>query len=227
MTDDKSSSAKFKMTQRKILITAGPTREWMDPVRFLSNPSTGAMGIEVARAMKKSGFDVTLVLGPTMLAVPKNIKLIRIETALEMLAVVEKNIRGCFAFIATAAVGDWRFAQTSSTKLKRGRSQSATIRLVSNPDILSWVGKNKSKRPSVVVGYALETDKTKENALKKLREKNLDLIIANNPTSFGSKNIGGLWIETDLIRSFRAGSKAQLAKQLASWIKTKWKTTTI
>lgn len=213
----------------RVLITAGPTRERMDPVRFLSNPSSGSMGIQLAQALQYRGAKVTLVLGPTHLAVPSKIKTIRVESALQMHAAVKKHIAKADAFVATAAVGDWRFAKVASRKIKKG-VKNISVKLVKNPDILAEVGRmnphpalSPKGRGRLLVGFALETDNLEKNGLKKLREKNLDLIIANDPASFSSSHIRPLWMERNgNPRRLGKMSKQKLAQKLAQWLLTQW-----
>ena len=172
---------------KRILVTAGPTREKIDPVRYISNYSTGVFGYEIARAAKSRGLSVTLVSGPTFLAPPEGVKFVPVESAAEMRRAVLKFIKRSDCVIMTAAVADWRPKYSARRKIKKCGTRS--IELVENPDILAGVGRLKKKR--VVVGFALETEYLEKNALKKLKEKNLDIMVANRLTSkrsvFGNK----------------------------------------
>lgn len=163
----------------KLVVTAGPTREWIDPVRFLSNPSTGRMGFAVATAAARRGHEVTLVAGPVALPTPKGVRRIDVTTAREMLAATEAAVLGADAFVATAAVADWRPAKTAASKLKK-REMSGVLRLVRNPDILKTVSCR------VKVGFAAETDDVLAEAARKCREKHLAFIVANDVTEKGS-----------------------------------------
>ena len=163
----------------KLVVTAGPTREWIDPVRFLSNPSTGRMGFAVATAAARRGHEVTLVAGPVALPTPKGIRRINVTTAREMLAATEAAVLGADAFVATAAVADWRPAKMAVSKLKK-REMSGVLHLVRNPDILKTVSCR------VKVGFAAETDDVLEEAARKCREKRLAFIVANDVTEKGS-----------------------------------------
>ncbi len=163
----------------KMVVTAGPTREWLDPVRFLSNPSTGRMGFAVATAAARRGHEVVLVAGPVALPTPKGVCRINVTTAREMLAAVQEAVQGADAFVATAAVADWRPAQTASSKLKK-REMSGVLRLVRNPDILKTISCR------VKVGFAAETDDVLNEAARKCREKRLAFIVANDVTEKGS-----------------------------------------
>ncbi|MGB9677522.1 MAG: phosphopantothenoylcysteine decarboxylase, partial [Candidatus Ratteibacteria bacterium] len=166
----------------KVLISAGPTREYIDPVRFISNSSTGKMGYLIAEYAKKIGFDVILVSGPTYLRPPEGIKLIKVETAREMQKEILKNFPKADILIMSAAVSDWRPYRKFKNKIKRKKEW--ILKLVPNPDILKSVAKIK-KENQKIVGFALETENIIKNAIKKLKEKKLDLIIGNTPDFFG------------------------------------------
>ncbi len=161
------------------VVTAGPTREFIDPVRFLSNPSTGKMGFAVARAAARSGHDVTLVAGPVSLDTPRGVKRIDVVSAREMFAAVKEAVTAGCVFVATAAVADWRPARCASKKLKK-TEMSDTIKLVRNPDILKSVG------GCVKVGFAAETNDVLKEAMRKCREKRLAMIVANDVTEKGA-----------------------------------------
>jgi len=159
-----------------ILVTAGPTRERIDPVRFISNYSTGSFGYAIARESARRGHRTVLVSGPACLDAPRGVKLIRVESALDMKRAVEREFKGCGLVIMAAAVSDWRARTAAGKKIKRG-ARVKTLELVENPDILAGLGKRKGKR--IVVGFALETGNLAKNALKKMRNKNLDMVVAN------------------------------------------------
>jgi len=161
----------------KIVITAGPTREHLDPVRFLSNPSTGKMGFAVAAEAARRGHEVVLVAGPVSLKTPKGVRRVDVVSACEMLKAVKSAKADLL--IATAAVADWRPAKCAAKKLKKGQ-MSDTLKLVRNPDILKTV---KGLRK---VGFAAETDRVLEEAARKCREKHLEFIVANDVTKAGS-----------------------------------------
>ena len=163
----------------KYVVTAGPTREHIDPVRFLSNPSTGKMGFAVARAAAELGRDVVLVAGPVALRTPKGVRRIDVTSAREMLSAVERELDGDDVFIATAAVADWRPAECAAKKLKK-REMDGTLKLVRNPDIL------KSVRCRHKIGFAAETNDVMVEAARKCREKGLDMIVANDVTEKGA-----------------------------------------
>lgn len=161
-----------------VVITAGPTREPLDPVRFISNRSSGKMGYALARAAKARGAEVTLISGPTALLPPWGTKAVRIEQAEEMEAAVLNRLGRCDIFIGAAAVADYRPAESCQEKFKKSEHQWQ-IKLLPNPDIIQTVAKAPS-RPKLVVGFAAETENLLENARGKLSKKNLDAIVANS-----------------------------------------------
>ena len=178
----------------KIVVTAGPTREYLDPVRFLSNPSTGKMGFAVAAEAARRGHDVTLIAGPVALKTPKGVRRVDVVSAREMLAAVRNALDcangggGSVAFVSTAAVADWRPARCAAQKLKK-RQMSGVLKLVRNPDILKTISRlSKPPKPSklALVGFAAETNDVLAEAARKCREKGLAFIVANDVTEAGS-----------------------------------------
>ena len=161
---------------KNIMITAGPTREDIDPVRFISNRSSGKMGFAIAQAAREAGANVTLVCGPVNLTTPQNIKRLDIRTADEMKSVVMENISTTDIFISAAAVADYRPEIIETKKIKKAASK-LNLKLVRNPDVLSLVANLPA--PPFTVGFAAETDNVRENALAKLNSKSLDMIAAN------------------------------------------------
>ena len=170
-------------------MTAGPTREPFDPARFLSNPSTGRMGYALAAAAAARGGEVTLITGPTPLAPPAGVNVVRVETADEMFRATLNQAQGADLVLKAAAVADYRPEERSRSKLKKdtlrrrsGRREAGdraiTLRLVATPDILAELGRRR-KPHQVLVGFAAETDDLVRNARVKLRRKNLDLVVAN------------------------------------------------
>jgi phosphopantothenoylcysteine decarboxylase/phosphopantothenate--cysteine ligase len=163
---------------RKILVTAGPTREIIDPVRFISNPSSGKMGYAVARAAEQRGAEVILVTGPTGLPEPLNMQVLAVETAAEMQAAVFDHLDQVDIVVKTAAVSDFRPKQSVEHKIKKElEGDSTTLELVKTPDILKAIGQRKNGR--FLVGFAAETNDMAEWASRKLAAKNLDMIVAN------------------------------------------------
>ena len=172
------------LKNKKILITSGRTKENIDPVRYLSNNSSGKMGYSLAQAAVDLGAEVTLISGPTNLKVPNGLeKFIFVESALEMYQKVDEYFKNTDIFIACAAVADYRPKEYKKEKIKKSDSDFV-IELVRNPDILLEMSKKKEKQ--LLVGFAAETNNIKENALKKLEKKNLDIIVANNASVMGS-----------------------------------------
>ena len=161
---------------RKILVTAGPTQEAIDPVRFISNPSSGKMGQAIARAAEMRGAEVTLVSGPTSLAEPLNVKMIKVNTALEMHQAAWHYFEHADIIIKAAAVSDYRPVNPKHQKIKKDQDEMV-LRLQKNPDILKELGKNKGER--ILVGFAAETEELQKNAAMKLAQKNLDMIVGN------------------------------------------------
>ena len=199
----------------RILVTAGPTREMLDPVRFLSNVSTGYMGYQMAHQARQMGAQVTLISGPTALVPPKGIRFVSIVTAEEMKQAVFQFWSRTDILIMTAAVCDYTPARFSPSKIKRVKQKS--IQFKRTEDILKSVGNRKGNR--VVVGFALETESLRPNALRKLKAKNLDFIVANwyskgnNP--FGANRTSMMLMGPNgPIRQFRKMAKAGIAKSL-------------
>jgi phosphopantothenoylcysteine decarboxylase/phosphopantothenate--cysteine ligase len=167
----------------KVLVTAGPTRENVDPVRYLTNRSSGKMGYAVAEAAARRGAHVILVSGPTSLEAPTGVERVDVQSADEMHRAVLEKVAGCSIAIFAAAVADYRPASPNARKIKRD-SESITIALEPTPDILASVARNKGER--LIVGFAAETDHVAENARKKLATKNADLMVANDITAEGA-----------------------------------------
>ncbi len=200
----------------KILVTAGPTREYLDDVRYLSNPSTGKMGFECAIEASKAGHSVTLVTGPVDLPNPKGVTVVRVTTADEMRDAAMKVYRSADAVIATAAVSDYRPARRAKGKIKKGPVRM-TLELVRTPDILGDMGAKKGRR--VLIGFALESQNGQVNALEKLRAKNLDAVVLNGPSSFGADAIDATVLSANGSReTFRGVKKRMLARLLVDFI---------
>ncbi len=171
------------LTGRRILVTAGPTREPLDPVRYISNRSSGKMGYAVARAARQRGAEVILVTGPTALAPPPGVRAVFVETAAEMRRAVLEHLEGCDAVIKAAAVADYRPREQADTKIKKSREAGSLI-LEPTVDILAELG--ALKRSFVLVGFAAETEQLEERAVAKARTKGADLIVANDVTRPGA-----------------------------------------
>ena len=168
----------------KALVTAGPTNEYIDPVRFITNKSSGKQGYEIAKSLSKKGFETTLISGPTNLSIEKDIKLIKVETADEMFVATQDNLPTDVA-VFSAAVSDFRINKKYETKIKK--QDSLNLKFEKNVDILNYVSNHNSMRPSLVVGFAAETNNIENNAEEKLTNKNCDWIIANDVSN---KQIG-------------------------------------
>jgi len=173
-----------KNNKLKAIVTAGPTNEYIDPVRFISNKSSGKQGYEIAKSLSKKGFDTTLISGPTNLKINDNVNLIKVETAEEMFQATLNNLPADVA-IFSAAVGDYKLKKTSKIKIKK--QDKFNLELEKNVDILNYVSNHNSLRPQLVVGFAAETNNLENYANKKLNEKNCDWIIAND---ISNKKIG-------------------------------------
>ncbi len=168
----------------KALVTAGPTNEYIDPVRFITNKSSGKQGYELAKSLSKKGFDTTLISGPTNLEITKDINLIKVETADEMLVATQKNLPVDVA-IFSAAVSDFKINKMYENKIKK--QENLNLNLEKNIDILNYVSNHNSMRPELVIGFAAETNEIDKNAEEKLNKKNCDWIISNDVSN---KNIG-------------------------------------
>ena len=180
---------KYFLTQKnnkkfKALVTAGPTNEYIDPVRFITNKSSGKQGYELAKSLSKKGFDTTLISGPTNLEITKDINLIKVETADEMLVATQENLPVDVA-IFSAAVADFKINKKYENKIKK--QENLNLNLEKNIDILNYVSNHNSMRPKLVIGFAAETNEIDKNAEEKLNKKNCDWIISNDVSN---KNIG-------------------------------------
>ena len=180
---------KYFLTQKnnkkfKALVTAGPTNEYIDPVRFITNKSSGKQGYELAKSLSKKGFDTTLISGPTNLEITKDINLIKVETADEMLVATQENLPVDVA-IFSAAVADFKINKKYENKIKK--QENLNLNLEKNVDILHYVSNHNSMRPELVIGFAAETNQIDKNAEEKLNKKNCDWIISNDVSN---KDIG-------------------------------------
>ena len=171
-----SALTKKDLLKEKIIVTAGPTREFLDPVRFISNRSSGRMGYVIAKAALRRGAEVTLISGHSSLSPPKGVKFFSVETAVDMLDVVNRELPSSTVLIMSAAVSDFMPAEKAEEKIEK--SERLLLRLHQTPDIISEVGKRKNK--PFIIGFAAETGPKIERAEKKLREKNMDMIVFND-----------------------------------------------
>jgi len=194
---------------KTLLVTAGPTREEIDPVRFLSNYSSGKMGYAIARAAHSRGARVILVSGPVNLATPKGVTTIRVASAEEMHKVVMEQAGLADVIIKAAAVADFRPAVKGTQKTKKGDTETMSLALQRNPDILAELGRNKGGR--ILVGFAAETEALLANAREKLSKKNLDMIVANDVTQDGA----GFDSETNVVRFLLADGTVEELPQMS------------
>ena len=204
----------------KAIVTAGPTLEPIDPVRFLSNRSSGQQGYAIAEALRDLGFEVVLISGPVALNDPQGLQTVRIETARQMLEAVNDQLPAD-VFVSVAAVADWRPAEASDKKLKLDKGAMANLPLAENPDILKTVSHYATgQRPRLVVGFAAETHDVIEHARAKRLRKGCDWIVANDVSGdvMGGAENAALLITPEGDEAFARAAKSELAKNLASRI---------
>lgn len=202
-----------------VVVTSGPTREAIDPVRYISNHSSGKQGHAIARAAAAAGAAVTLVTGPVALPDPVGVTTVHVESAREMLAAVEAALPADIAVFA-AAVADWRVAEIAGGKIKKGTGGPPTLAFVENPDILATIARRTIGRPGLVVGFAAETDDVLAHARAKLARKGCDLIVAND-VSAGTDTFGGdsnlvHIVTSDGLETWERQSKDAVAEALVS-----------
>ncbi len=201
--------------KRRVVVTAGPTREHVDPVRYLSNESSGRMGFEIAAAAAARGFAVTLVAGPVALPTPAGAQRIDVVSAREMLAATRRAFQGAEALFMAAAVADWRPRRRLAGKwrAKDSGAESARLELARNPDILATLARNKGRR--LVVGFALETGAGERRAAAKLRRKNADYIVLNDASALNARRTSVTILGSDgTTRRLAGRSKAAVARVL-------------
>ena len=198
--------------RKKVLVTAGPTRENIDPVRFISNYSSGKQGYEIARAFSENGFETTLITGPTNLKIPENVRCIEVISGDQMLNETIKNLPVDIA-IFTAAVSDFKIKSYSDNKIKK--TENLKLSLEKNIDILSYVSKHNSLRPKIVIGFSAETNDLEINSLKKLNSKNCDWIVANDVSK---KDIGFNADDNEVSIFYKNKSSEKISKMNKSLI---------
>jgi len=191
----------------RFLVTAGPTREPIDPVRYISNRSSGKMGYAIAEAALEAGHDVVLISGPVNLTAPRDAKFVSVSTSNEMFDAVHEYADQCDVCILCAAVADYRPANVSETKIKK-RGEQFSLELIRTRDILDSLGR-QSDRQFLLIGFAAETNHVEENAAQKLREKNCDIIIANDVSSAKS---GMESDENEVTILFRNGERQKISR---------------
>lgn len=207
------------LSGRHCIVTAGPTLEAIDPVRFLSNRSSGKQGYAIAGALANLGARVTLVSGPTALPVPDGVDRVDVESARDMLSAVE-NALPASIFIAVAAVADWRPAETATRKLKIDKNSFASLKLVENPDILKTISQMPEGRPDLVIGFAAETHDIEAHARAKLARKGCDWIVANDVSgdAMGGDENEVIVISRSGIKHWDQMNKSRIAELLADEI---------
>jgi phosphopantothenoylcysteine decarboxylase/phosphopantothenate--cysteine ligase len=202
----------------RVLVTAGPTREYLDAVRFLSNASSGKMGFACAEAAARAGHEVTLVTGPVALADPPRVRTIRVTSADDMYRAVMKAYPKTDAAIMTAAVGDYRPAERFSGKLKKS-SETLTLKLVRTRDILKEMGRKKGDR--LLVGFALEVQDAVHQALVKYKKKNLDYVVLNTPRTFAADTMDArVYREGAVVKRFKGATKEAVANWIVAVLET-------
>jgi phosphopantothenoylcysteine decarboxylase/phosphopantothenate--cysteine ligase len=200
----------------RFLVTAGPTREPLDAVRFLSNRSSGRMGYAVARAAREGGHDVTLVSGPVAQAPPEGVDLYRVETAVEMAAAVWERLESCDCLVMAAAVADYAPENPSKGKQKKGE-EDLVLRLRRTPDILLEASRRKGSR--IFVGFAVESENLLERARGKLERKNLDLIVANDVGAFATADSTAHLVPAEgAVETFLQRPKEEIARAIVAWV---------
>jgi phosphopantothenoylcysteine decarboxylase / phosphopantothenate---cysteine ligase len=202
-----------RLRGKRVLVTAGPTEEPVDPVRVLTNSSSGKMGYAVARAASEAGAEVTLVSGPVSLATPAGVSRVDVRTAQEMFEAVKKGAQACDVFISVAAVADYRVKNPSGQKLKKSGGKTMTLELEENPDILAWVA--ALPKPPFCVGFAAESEKLAQHAQEKRAQKHLPLIAANlAQEAIGSDENSIVLYDENGEHSLGRGPKIELARKL-------------
>lgn len=195
----------------KILIAAGPTREYIDPVRYVSNASSGTMGRTLASAALARGHEVTVVLGPVEVKMPAKAEVVNVTSALEMFDRMKRLFPSFDAAIMAAAVADWRPARRSNRKIKSSDGPPK-IEFRKNPDILAALGKIKKNR--ILVGFALETENLEKNALEKLKSKRADLIVANAHSAIGAASSAVLILGENVREEIGPAGKRKIAGRI-------------
>ena len=199
---------------RRVLITSGPTREHLDPVRYMTNASSGAMGFALAAAARALGAKVVVVSGPTALPPPRGVEVVPVTTAREMRRETLRRSRAAALVIGAAAVSDWRFASASPRKIKR-RPGPVRLTLLPNPDIIKDAASRR--RPGqVFVGFALETHRAADHARGKLERKGLDLVVANGPENVASGRARVALVSRTGVRAVPEGPKARVARVIVA-----------
>jgi phosphopantothenoylcysteine decarboxylase/phosphopantothenate--cysteine ligase len=206
-----------RLAGKRVVVTAGPTEEPLDPVRMLTNASSGKMGYAVARAAREAGAEVTLVSGPVALAAPQGVSRVKVRTAQEMFEAVKKAVAGCDVFVSVAAVADYRVRSPATQKIKKGSQKVVSLELEENPDILAWVA--SQPKPPFCVGFAAETENLAAHAAEKRARKNLPLLAANlAQEALGREDNSLILFDDKGQHSLGQGPKIELARKLMSHV---------
>jgi phosphopantothenoylcysteine decarboxylase / phosphopantothenate---cysteine ligase len=210
---------KTPLKGKKVLITAGPTFEPLDPVRGLTNRSSGKQGFAIAAELARQGAEVVLISGPVHLPTPEGVTRLNVETAQDMLEATHKALPAD-VFIGVAAVADWRPEEVATTKQKKGKAERLEVAFVKNPDILASVGLHPTLRPKLVIGFAAETENLEVYARTKLRTKGADAILANDVSKdvFESDTTNMMLVDADTSTGRKALTKAEVATDLCHYI---------
>ncbi|MBI3554604.1 MAG: hypothetical protein HY077_19085 [Elusimicrobia bacterium] len=207
---------------KRVLITSGPTREHLDPIRYLTNASSGRMGAALAAQAARLGAKVTMVSGPGAAPAPRGVRLVPVVSGVEMYRAALALSRGSDVVIGAAAVSDWRFESRAQHKIKRDL-RPLRLTLIPNPDIIKEVSlKRRPGSSQIVVGFALETRRRLETARGKLESKGLDLIVANGPSSLSGGKSQAAIIGRGEVTALPALSKAELARRIMKAIEREW-----
>jgi phosphopantothenoylcysteine decarboxylase / phosphopantothenate---cysteine ligase len=222
------ASASLPLAGKRALVTSGPTREAIDPVRYLSNHSSGKQGHAIAAALAAAGAETTLVSGPTSEPDPAGVTIVKIESARDMLAACQAALPADIA-ICAAAVADWRIAEEAGSKMKKNGGSPPSMAMVENPDILATLSQEPDRRPRLVIGFAAETNDLIDNATRKRARKQCDWIVAND-VSTGTGTFGGDENTVHLVTDYgvedwprlsKSGVAEQLTGRIASWLADK------
>jgi phosphopantothenoylcysteine decarboxylase/phosphopantothenate--cysteine ligase len=211
-----------ELSGRRVLITAGPTREHLDPVRYISNPSTGKMGIALAEVARARGASVTVVLGPTHAEVPEGIEVVRVTSADDMYAATMARLEGIDAFIAAAAVSDFKPASRAPHKVKKTDAPPEAVQLERTPDVLASVSEKLSGKV-LLVGFAAESQDVLPNAQRKLERKKLDFIVANDMGGFAGDESRVTVLSRDGKATQLSGAKREIAAQIWDLVQVGWR----
>jgi phosphopantothenoylcysteine decarboxylase/phosphopantothenate--cysteine ligase len=202
-----------RLAGKRIVITAGPTEEPVDPIRVLTNASSGKMGYAVARAAREAGAEVTLVSGPVALATPQGVARVNVRTAQEMFEQVKRAVKGADVFVSVAAVADYRPKKPAEQKIKKANGKDLSLELEENPDILAWVA--AQPKPPFCVGFAAETEKLAQNAAEKRKRKKLPLLAANlAQDAIGAESNSIVLFDDQGQHDLGSGPKIELARRL-------------